>query len=119
MDQHFPEFPEIQEWLKQQPLSILQLDAADRIVLFIAGKSLQTTVNSLPNCSAFCLNFIFHAFVTTASLQFKTHEMYIYFACFAYFSTFHRGHTLVHYNYQPLNLVSVIRSRFKDLSYKY
>ncbi len=37
MDQHFQEFPEIAEWLKQQPLSILQLDAADRIVLFIAG----------------------------------------------------------------------------------
>ncbi len=37
MDQHFQGFPEITEWLKTQPLSILQLDAADRIVLFIAG----------------------------------------------------------------------------------
>lgn len=39
MEQHFADFPEISEWLKLQPLSILQLDAADRIVLFIAGKS--------------------------------------------------------------------------------
>lgn len=38
MDQHhIQESPAISEWLKQQPLSILQLDAADRIVLFIAG----------------------------------------------------------------------------------
>jgi hypothetical protein len=43
MDQHMQEFPVISEWLKLQPLSILQLDAADRIVLFIAGMSAPIT----------------------------------------------------------------------------
>lgn len=37
MDQQFPYYSEISEWLRFQPLSILQLDPADRIVLFIAG----------------------------------------------------------------------------------
>ncbi|KAI2805875.1 hypothetical protein BLOT_004884 [Blomia tropicalis] len=36
MDQQFPYYSEISEWLRFQPLSILQLDPADRIVLFIA-----------------------------------------------------------------------------------
>ncbi|KAH9407006.1 hypothetical protein TYRP_013276 [Tyrophagus putrescentiae] len=36
MDQQFPYYTEISEWLRFQPLSILQLDPADRIVLFIA-----------------------------------------------------------------------------------
>lgn len=40
MDQQYPYFSEISEWLRFQPLSILQLDPADRIVLFIAGKFL-------------------------------------------------------------------------------
>ena len=39
MDQQFPYYTEISEWLRFQPLSILQLDPADRIVLFIAGTS--------------------------------------------------------------------------------
>lgn len=38
MDQHFPCNSELSEWIRFQPLSILQLDPADRIVLFIAGK---------------------------------------------------------------------------------
>lgn len=38
MDQNFPINSEISEWLRFQPLSILQLDPPDRIVLFIAGK---------------------------------------------------------------------------------
>ena len=30
--------PSLEDWVKHQPLSILQLDPPDRIVLFIAGK---------------------------------------------------------------------------------
>lgn len=36
--QQFSCYSEIAEWLRFQPLSILQLDPADRVVLFIAGK---------------------------------------------------------------------------------
>ena len=58
MDQHIAEFPMISDWLKQQPLSILALDAADRIVLFIAGmfaispirqSDIKIVLQSLPN----------------------------------------------------------------------
>lgn len=34
MDQQYPYYAEISEWLRFQPLSILQLDACDRVSLF-------------------------------------------------------------------------------------
>jgi hypothetical protein len=34
----------LKEWAKDKPLSILQLDPADRAVLRIAGKLIQSTV---------------------------------------------------------------------------
>lgn len=37
MDQNFPINSELSEWMRFQPLSILQLDPPDRVVLFIAG----------------------------------------------------------------------------------
>lgn len=38
MDQNFPVNSELSEWMRFQPLSILQLDPPDRVVLFIAGR---------------------------------------------------------------------------------
>lgn len=36
----FDKDPTLQEWTREQPLAVLQLDSADRAVLRIAGKYL-------------------------------------------------------------------------------
>lgn len=47
MDQQFPYYAEISEWLKFQPLSILQLEQCERVILFIAGKFILSITFSL------------------------------------------------------------------------
>lgn len=40
----FEKDPSLKEWAREQPLTILALDPADRAVLRIAGKSFQQTL---------------------------------------------------------------------------